>query len=61
MDISSTTARVVPQLLKAIAILLDTTARRSTVDQEDLEPYWKSEKGPHFSDQQSYYLQVFQS
>ena len=27
----------------------DTTGRRSAVDQEDLKPYWKSEKRPHFS------------
>ena len=61
MDISSATARVAPDLLKALAILSDTTVRRSAVDREDLKPYWKSEKG-HISlgDQQSYYLQVFQ-
>ena len=49
LDISSATARVAQDLLKALAILSDTTARRSTVDQEDLKPYWKSEKRPHFS------------
>ena len=27
----------------------DTTVRRSVVDQEDLKPYWKSEKRSHFS------------
>ena len=32
-----------------LAILSDTTVRRSAVDQEDLKPYWKSEKSPHFS------------
>ena len=59
--ISSATAWVAPDLLKAPAILSDTTVRRSAVDQEDLKPYWKSEKG-HISlgDQQFYYLQVFQ-
>ena len=31
-------------LLKALAILLDTTVRRSAVNQEHLKPYWKSEK-----------------
>ena len=36
-------------LIKAVAILLDTTVRRSAVDSEDLKPYWKSEKRPHFS------------
>ena len=43
------TAQVAPDLLKALAILSDTTARRSAVDQEDLKPYWKSEKRSHFS------------
>ena len=61
LDISSATAQVAPNLLKALAILSDTTVRRSAVDREDLKPYWKSEK-VHISvgDQQSYYLQVFQ-
>ena len=45
MDISSATARVAPDLLKALAILSDTTVRRSAVDQEEPKPYWKSEKG----------------
>ena len=58
--ISSSTAWVAPDLLKALAILSDTTVRRSAVDQKDLKPYWKSEKGHiSLSDQQSYYLQVF--
>ena len=49
-------------LLKAIAILSDTNVRRSAVNQEDLHPYWKSEKG-HISlgdYQEAYCLQVFQ-
>ena len=49
MDISSATARVAPDLLKALAILSDTTVRRSSVDREDLKSHRKSEKGPHFS------------
>ena len=49
MDISIATARVAPELLKALAILSDTTVRRSAVDREDLKPYWKSEKKPQFS------------
>ena len=49
LDISSATTRVAPDLLKALAILSDTTVRRSAVDQEDLKPYWKSQKRPHFS------------
>ena len=43
------TARVAPDLLKALAILSVTTVRGSAVDQEDLKTYWKSEKRPHFS------------
>ena len=46
------------QVLKALAIVSDTTVRRSAVDREDLKPYWKSEKRP-LGDQQSYYLQLF--
>ena len=38
LDIPSATARVAPELLKALAILSDTTVRRSAVDQEDLKP-----------------------
>ena len=49
LDISSATARIAPDLLKALAILSDMTVRRSAVDREDLKPYWKSEKRPHFS------------
>ena len=61
LDISSARAQVAPDLLKALAILLDTTVRRSAVDQEDLKPYWNEKKG-HISlgNQQFYYLQVFQ-
>ena len=49
LDISSATARVAPDLLKAVAVLSDTTVRRSAVDREDLKPYWKSEKRPDLS------------
>ena len=62
LDISSATAQVAPDLLKALAILSDnTTVRRPPVDGEDLKPYWKLEKD-HISpgDHYSYYLQVFQ-
>ena len=57
MDISSVAAQVAPDLLEALAILSDTTVRRSAVYWDDLKPYWKLEKG-HISlgDQQSYYL-----
>ena len=48
------------ELLKAIAILANTTLRIFAVDQENVKPYWKSEKD-HISgaDQQAYHLQVF--
>ena len=56
LDISSARARVAPDLLRALAILSDTTVRRSAVAQENL-----FEKGHIFlGDQQTYYLQVFQ-
>ena len=49
LDISSATARVAPDQLKALAILSDTTVTRPPIDQADLKPYWKSEKRPDFS------------
>ena len=52
LDIGSATAWVVPDLLKALAILSDITVRRSAVDQEKSHIY--------LGDEQSYYLQVFQ-
>ena len=39
LDISNGTAQIAPDLLKALAILSDTTVRGSAVDQEDLKPY----------------------
>ena len=36
-------------LLKALAILSDTTVRSSAVDRDDLKPYWKKKKRPHLS------------
>ena len=48
LDISSATAQVAPDLLKALANLSDATVRKSAVDQEDLKPHWKSEKGHIF-------------
>ena len=39
LDTSSATARVAPDLLKALTIPSDTTVRRFTVDQEDLKLY----------------------
>ena len=47
--ITCAAALVAPDLLKTLAILSDTTARRSAVDREDLKPCWKSEKRSHFS------------
>ena len=32
-----------------LTVLTGTTVRRSAVGQEDLKPYWESEKRPHFS------------
>ena len=50
-----------PDLLKATAILSDTTVRRSAVDQEDLKQTGNKKKSHHSQgDQQSYSLQVFQ-
>ena len=50
-----------PDLLKATAILSDTTVRRSAVDQEDLKQTGNKKKShDSLGDQQSYYLQVFQ-
>ena len=56
-NLSSATARVAPELLKALVILSDTTVGRSAVDQEDLKTYWKAEKKNTFllGDQQFYY------
>ena len=48
LDISSTIILVVSDLLKAQAILSDTTVRRSAIDQEDQKPHQKSEKRSHF-------------
>ena len=48
LDITSATTRVVPDLIKALATLSHATVRRSAVDREDIKPYWKSEKRPHF-------------
>ena len=45
---TSTTARVAPDLSKALPITSDITVRRSPVDREDLKPYWKSEKKTTF-------------
>ena len=39
MDISSATAWVAPDLLKALAILSDTTVGRSAVGREDLNKF----------------------
>ena len=49
LDISSATAQVAPDLLKALAVLSDTTVKRSAVDWKDLKPYWESGKKPYFS------------
>ena len=62
LEISSATAQVAPHLLKALAILSDVTVRRSAVDRDDRKTILEIKKKGHISlsDQQSYYLQVFQ-
>ena len=44
LDISNSKARIAPDLLKAPAVISDTTVRRSAVGQEDLKPYSTSAK-----------------
>ena len=48
MDIWSAIVSVTPNMLEAHAILSDTTLKTSAVHQEDLKPYWKSEKSAAF-------------
>ena len=57
LDISSATAPVASEPLKTLAILSDTTVRRSAVDQKDLKTILEIKKG-HITlcDQQSHYL-----
>ena len=56
LDISSATAWVTTDMLKALAILSDTLIRRSALDQEDIKPYQKSEKRSHLSRWSESYL-----
>ena len=49
LNILRAAAWVALNLLKALTILSDTTARRSAVDWEELKLYWKSEKRQDFS------------
>ena len=61
LDISSAIAWVAPDLLKTLAILSDTTVRKSAVDWEDLNHIGNQKKDQiSLGDQQSYYLQIFQ-
>ena len=48
LEISSSTAPVAPDLLKALTIISDATVIKSVVHREDLKPYCKSEKMSHF-------------
>ena len=48
MDISSATAPVALDLIKDLAVLSDTTVRRSAVDREGLKAHWNSEKKATF-------------
>ena len=43
LDISSVIAQI------TLIVLSNTTVTRSTVDQEELKPHWKSEQRPNFS------------
>ena len=56
LDISSATARLVTDLLKALVILSDRTVRRSAADREDIS-HTGNQKNSHISlgDQQSYH------
>ena len=45
LDIRSATAQVAPDLLKALAILSDATARRYAADQEDQNNTGNQKKG----------------
>ena len=49
LDISSATAGVARDLLKALAILSDTTVRRSAVDWEDLNHTGNQKKEGHYN------------
>ena len=49
LGISSATAWVAPDLFKTLAILSDTTVRRSAIGQGDLRSYWNKKKMPYFS------------
>ena len=61
LDISSAIARVAPDLIKTLAILADTTVKKSSVEWEDMKQYWNLEKRPYFySDQQAHYSKVVQ-
>ena len=48
LDTSIAKAQVAPDLLKPLAILSDTTVRRSAVDQEDLKNHTGDKKRSHF-------------
>ena len=55
----SATAWAAPDLLKALANLSDTTVRRSAVNRKDLKLHWKSDKRPHFRNDQHTYFKEF--
>ena len=56
LDISSATARVAPDLLKALAILSDTTVRRLAVDWED--KFCAVKKNYRYSDSKSSSIKI---
>ena len=49
LDMSSTTATIVSDLLNVSESLSDATCRRSAADRESMKAYWKSEKRLHLS------------
>ena len=59
MGISNATARVAPDLFKALVILSNPAVRNYAVDQEDLKPYWKSEGHNSLGVQQFCFLKFF--
>ena len=59
MDISIATARVTRDLLKALAILSDTTVKRAAVDREDLNPYRKPLASERVTQQLKSYTTIY--
>ena len=56
-SLNKSSAWAVPNLLKTLKVLSDTTVRKSSINQEDLKLYWELEKEPPISlgNLQAYY------